>query len=284
MIMGALKRHYSELSFSGGGLRCFWQGGALHSLAEVQPVKPERVSAASGGALTAASIIAGRGDELLDIFSRHIEQQDDNVDWNAAIEGGDLTPHQRLYSDVVHELLDEKARKKIVDGPTFEIILAHPPDALPLKLSAGMSLVAYEIDKAVRSTPHTRFPKMLGVREIRVDARKAAEEGDLADLICLAATIPPIFTVQTWNGDPVIDSGTVDNAPLPLEGVGDTLVLLTRSYRNLPDHRSRTYVFPSEATPVDKIDFTDALGLRACYEQGKADLKQLIACRDEAES
>ena len=119
-------------------------------------------------------------------------------------------------------------------------------------------MALYEADKLVRSKPHGCFAQALGAEEMRIDARHATRDGRLADLVCISATIPPVFRLKTWNGVAVIDAGTLDNAPVPRRRGGCTLVLLTRSYRNLPDVAGRTYLAPSHETPADKIDFTDA--------------------------
>lgn len=75
----------------------------------------------------------------------------------------------------------------------------------------------------------------------------------------------------------MIDAGTIDNAPMPDPNEGRTLVPLTRSYRNLPEISELTYICPSKDTPADKIDFTDAAALRATYEQGRRDMREMLA-------
>lgn len=283
MIVGKLQEHYEQLSFSGGGLRCFWQGGALEELRSVQEIAPRRIAAASGGVLSAATVTAGCGNRLIDTFCEHLARQDANIEPDtSATDLEDLTPHQKLYDSVVHEVLSERACEAVANGPAFDVLLCRPPAALPTKFSALMTIALYEADKAVRSTPHGKFAKWAGARALRVDGRQAARNGHLPELVCLAATIPPVFNIREWEGTPVIDAGTVDNAPLPEKNDGRTLVLLTRSYRNLPECEGLTYVFPSDATPADKVDFTDAEALRKTYQQGRRDLRELIAANANA--
>ena len=52
-------------------------------------------------------------------------------------------------------------------------------------------------------------------RQQLVDARKAARDGLIVDLICNAAVIPPVFNLQGWNGRKVIDGGMTSKAPMP---------------------------------------------------------------------
>ena len=174
------------------------------------------------------------------------------------------------------KLLADGAGERVAQGPEFEVLLARPPSFLPDGIGAALTMALYEVDKIIRSTPHGRYAQAAGASGIRVDGRQAAREGRLPDLICIAATIPPVFRMKRWNGHAVIDAGTIDNAPLPQGHRGRTLVLLTRSYRNLPCEEGRTYIAPSHATPADKIDFTDADALDATYAQGRRDMQQIL--------
>lgn len=279
IMIGKLEDHYEQLSFSGGGLRCFWQGGALDALQDVRTIAPRRVAASSGGALTAACFISGCGDRLIEAFCERLQRNDHNVVPDAALDGRKVTPHEHIYREVVAHVLDKNACEAVAEGPQFEVLLAEPPRWLPTAAAAALTMALYEADKHIRSTPHGRWARAVGARELRVDGRKAAREGSLVELICKAAIIPPVFGLRKRRGRPVIDAGTLDNAPLPQGDKGSTLVLLTRSYRNLPRVEGRTYLFPSHATEADKIDFTDADALQAAYAQGRKDIEGLLAHR-----
>lgn len=276
-MSGRLEDHYEQLSFSGGGLRCFWQGGALDALRENRTLAPSRIAAASGGALAAACFISGSGDRLLDAFRQRLRDPKHNVRPEATLDGRNIAPHEQIYSDVVDDVLDTEACKAVAEGPQFEVLLASPPQWLPVTVAAALTMILYEADKLVRSTPHGRWAQVAGARELRIDARQAAREGKLAKLVCKAATIPPVFDLKTHRGQPIIDAGTLDNAPVPDGDAGNTLILLTRSYRNLPEVAGRTYLFPSSGTAADKIDFTDAEALGDAYSQGRRDIEGLLA-------
>jgi hypothetical protein len=96
--------------------------------------------------------------------------------------------------------------------------------------------------------------------------------------------IPPIFEPPVWNGKAVIDGGMADQALMPDPDKRDTLVLLTRNYRNLPDISSRTYIKPSPETEADKIDFTDPGELRHAWAQGEADGRAFLERYNGADS
>ncbi|GAA3970610.1 patatin-like phospholipase family protein [Allohahella marinimesophila] len=122
-----------------------------------------------------------------------------------------------------------------------------------------------------------RWTHSIGLEGKRVDMRQAARDGKLIDLICAAATIPPVFDVPEWNGLRVLDGGIFDKAPLPKPDIGNTLLLLTSRYRNLPRIDRRTYIQPSEEVAADKIDFSDKLKVEDTWAQGERDGKAWVA-------
>ena len=270
--------HFDQIVFSGGGTRCFWHGGFMEVVGPHLARPAKRISAVSGGALSAAARIADRESDLLSIMGERLEARQNNlsIGWDEFQENG-LTPHQQLYSDVVDALLDDEALARIADGPSFQVLLSRPPhDKLP-ELSTAPMMAAYEADLVLRSTPHVVFPNMLGAEEELVDARQAARDGNLQKLICSAAVIPPVFNVEGWEGRPVVDGGMANKAPVPDPDEGETLILLTRKFRNLPEEPARyTYIEPSKATPADKIDFTDREKIEKTWQQGREDGQRFL--------
>ena len=269
---------FDQLVFSGGGTRCFWHGGFASIVAPAIQLRPKRVAAVSGGALSASAFIGNREDRLFEVMGDALRERGSNVSvsWDEVQSNG-LTPHQEMYREIVSTTLDREAIDLIADGPGFQILLAHPPfDSVP-KLSTVPMMIAYEADLALRSTPHVLSSHMLGANEVLVDAREAAREGRLIDLVCNAAVIPPVFNVQSWDGRPVIDGGMASKAPMPDPDEGRTLVLLTRRFRNIPDDEQRLYVQPSESVPADKIDFTSREKIERTWEAGVADGRAFLA-------
>lgn len=271
---------FRQLVFSGGGTRCFWQGGFLEIVSEPLNLDPQRVTGVSGGALSAACHIAGQGRRLLDVMGSAFAEQDYNFNEEPLENDGGATPHQELYRSVVEETMTAKAVSDIANGPAFQISLALPPANLPLKAGAFLALILYELDQHTRSTPHMSLPVAIGARKLMVDAREAARTGKLTDLVCAAAVIPPIFDLPEWNGQRVMDAGTVDNAPMPDPDEGRTLILLTRQYRNTPDNHDRIYAHPSRETPADKIDFTDREKIERTWKTGRKDGKKFLKAHE----
>jgi predicted acylesterase/phospholipase RssA len=271
-----------QIVFSGGGLRCFWQGGFMTELCRHRTMTPERVSGVSGGALAGSAFLAGCEQKLLDEMCAAFEAQESNVSLFERAESG-LTPHQEIYSDVVRRVLDRDAMHSVAGAARFQILIAHPPaEGLPPELSGTAMTAAYEAELHTVGSPHFDWAEKIGLETERVDANAAAREGRLAELVEAAATIPPIFDPPDWNGRPVVDAGMADQAPMPDPDEGHTLILLTRSYDRVPDHPRRTYIAPSRETPADKIDFTDPKKLRATWAQGESDARALLDARKDS--
>ncbi|WP_421997643.1 patatin-like phospholipase family protein [Roseovarius confluentis] len=264
-----------QIVFSGGGLRCFWQGGFLTRLEQVRKFTPERVTGVSGGAMAGAAWIAGIEDRLLDVMCEAFQKRDHNLDLFAADEEG-ITPHQRIYCDVVETVLDEAAKERVANGPAFQIQIAHPPSTGHPTMTGTALAAAYEAELHIVGSPHFDWAEKMGLTSQLVDANQAARDGRLVELINAAAVIPPVFEPPLWGDRRVVDGGMADQAPLPDPDEGETLVLLTRPYKKLPDVPGRVYVWPSEETPADKIDFTDPQKLRDTWALGEQDAEAYL--------
>lgn len=271
-IGNAVNTDFNQIVFSGGGIRCFWHGGFLAVAGDKLGLEVERVSTVSGGALSASAWIGKRETDLLELMHEAFTINDGNIDTGKS----NLTPHQEIYRAVVETTLDREAIERIAHGPEYQVILAVPPKHVSAQASAFLFGVLYKLDQAVRSTPHLRWPTQSGLGRMRVDARTAAREGQLVDLICAAATIPPVFDVPTWAGRRVLDGGMTDKAPLPEPDEGRTLILLSSRYSNLPDDPRRTYVQPSEEVAADKIDFAHAERVKKTWGQGERDARSWL--------
>ncbi|KRS13919.1 phospholipase [Roseovarius atlanticus] len=264
-----------QIVFSGGGLRCFWQGGFLTRLEAERKFTPERVTGVSGGALAGAAWIAGQEHRLLDVMCDAFETRDHNLDLFAADEDG-ITPHQRIYCDVVETVLDKAACEAVANGPAFQIQIAHPPSNGNPTMTGTALAAAYEAELHVVGSPHFDWAEKMGLTSQLVDANQAARDGRLVELVNAAAVIPPVFEPPLWGDRRVVDGGMADQAPLPDPDKGETLVLLTRQYKNLPNVPGRIYVWPSDETPADKIDFTDPQKLRETWALGERDAEAYL--------
>ena len=239
-------------------------------------LEPERVTGVSGGALSAACFIGECGRALLQNMGAAFDNVDSNVDLDGDEPGEGLTPHQTVYCQVVRETLHREIEQKVAHGPQFQVLLAHPPSQAHPKASTLPLSIVYWLDLQIRSTPDLKFTQWVGLEQDMVDAREAARQGKLVDLICNAAVIPPVFNFRGWKGKKVIDGAMACKAPLPNPDRGNTLILLTRRFRNLPNDSRRVYVEVSEETPADKLDFTDRKAIEATWEMGRRDGERFL--------
>ncbi|TDL76353.1 patatin-like phospholipase family protein [Palleronia sediminis] len=263
---------FDQLVFSGGGTRCFWQGGFLHVVRDALGLAPARIAALSGGAFAACGFITRRGLDVRETMIAAFADHDRNVPLHEPFDEVDgNSPHQRIYREVVSQVLDDAAAQAIATGPQFQVLIARPPSPRWATLSGAAMALLYTADSKIRSSPHLAWPEAAGLEGELVDANKAARDGRIVDLICAAATIPPAFEPPDWDGRPAIDAGMVSQAPMPDPDRGRTLILLTKRFDNIPEIEGRSYVMPSREVPADKIDFTDADKLRRTWNIGEED-------------
>lgn len=274
---------FDQLVFAGGGTRCFWQGGFMEVVRPRLPSEPVRVCGVSGGALAAASYLAQCGRKLLQTMCEAFVDQDHNVTWRDLVSGKGITPHQRIYREVVAQVLDTDATARIAEGPSFQVLLAHPEFGGGSRLASLVPALLYELDLHIRSTPDLRWAQAAGLERRLVDVRQAARDGRLVDLVCAAAAVPPFFDNARWDGQRVIDAGMASQAPMPDPDKGRTLILLTRTYRNVPNLPDRLYIWPGRETPADKLDFTNPKKLTKTWKLGEADGRRFLTVQGDAD-
>ncbi|MEO0496254.1 MAG: patatin-like phospholipase family protein [Pseudomonadota bacterium] len=270
---------FEQIVFSGGGTRCFWQGGFLGVIRQPLGLSPKRITGVSAGALSAAGFIADNASRVLALMGDAFERHSLEPVVPAAILRG-KAPHERIYRAVISEAMDAAALDAIAQGPQFHITLAVPPKWLPPLAGTYLSFVCYKLDQIIRSNPHIVLPSKLGARKLMVDGRQAARDGHLVDLICAAATIPPVFGLAQWppgSGRYVMDAGTTDNAPMPEPDEGQTLLLMTRHYRNLPSAARLTCVEPKTPVPASKLDFRSRAKIERGWAIGEQDGHSFLA-------
>lgn len=271
-------RDFDLVAFSGGGIRCFWHGGFLAELERDGPIEPDFVTGVSGGALSAAAWIAGSEVLLKELMIEAFRLNDANV---SASEGRIVTPHQELYRAVVSTLLDREALDRIADGPRFEVMLSRPPRLMPGALATLFYGALYKVDEAIRSDPRLVVPGAFGLGAWIADGREAARKGSLTDLVCAAATIPPVFEMARWDGRRVMDGAMMSKIHLPEDADGRKLVLLTKRYGGVESGDDTTFVSPGSEVAADKIDFSDPGKIEGTWEQGEADAREWIASQGQ---
>ncbi|MEE4349832.1 MAG: patatin-like phospholipase family protein [Pacificimonas sp.] len=264
---------FEQVVFSGGGTRCFWHGGFLKEAGTVGDFAPRRVCGVSGGALSGSAWISGNDERCKQVMGDIFERNERNID----LKSDNATPHQELYREAVCGTLPPDAVERIANGPAFQVLLGCPPPYLPTRLFAAICAVGYKVEQLTTGNPRLRYTRLLGLEALMVDARQAARDGKLIDLVCAAATIPPVFDIPCWEGNDVVDGGMVTKAPFPEPDEGRTLVLMTSRYRNMPDSEDKTFIMPSKEVEADKIDFTEREKIEETWDQGRADARSFLS-------
>lgn len=267
------RTRFAQLVLSGGGTRCFWQSGFLSKVRDEIKLRPRRIASVSGGALTACAFVAGVEEEVLRLTKVRFRHRR-NFHLRAKYFG--LFPHEETYRSVIKGAFDDLAIGKVIGGPPIEVVLTELPEGMPEWLSTTAGLVTYLIERAVKDSTDKSWTRRLGLRELRIDAREAAREGRLDELIATAARVPPFFGFDCWDHRPIIDGGSMSDAPLPTEEQGATLCLLASYFKNLPLSDDRIFVMPSRTIPTGKVDLTEAKEIEEAWKLGEEDGERFL--------
>ena len=189
-----------------------------------------------------------------------------------------------MYRRAVLDLFDQAAIARVHAGPEIRMLLGHMPRWLGPRTGLLAAAAAYNFDKRVRRIVHPTSPRAIGFWPEVVSVRECATPEALADLILASSCSPPMTSLLKWKGRYVLDGGVVDNVPVCAldDAPGETLVMLTRRYRELPVIPRRTYIQPSVTLEVSAWDYTSATGLQSAYDVGRRDGEAFVQDRARA--
>jgi hypothetical protein len=275
---------YDAIAFSGGGNRCYWQGGFYEAASEKLDLKAPLMTAVSAGSFALSYSLLGIGPRVRELVITACGPHLRNVDFAGWRAGKPLYPVGAMYLDLLRNVFDDAALKRLQSIADIRVAVARLPRGLPPMLGAALGIGAYQIEKKLFHPVHPTFGRKLGIKQEFVGVRDLRHAPELHDLIVASGGVPPFMPVTKIGGRPAFDGGLVDNVPVaPLEPIeragGKTLVLLTRRYKKIPEIAGRTYVQPSEPIPISQFDITNAEGFRRAYELGLKDGKAFAAAR-----
>lgn len=275
---------YDAIAFSGGGNRCYWQGGFYEAASEKLDLKAPLMTAVSAGSFALSYSLLGIGPRVRELVITACGPHLRNIDFAGWRAGKPLYPVGALYLDLLRNVFDDAALKRLQSIADIRVAVARLPRGLPPMLGAALGISAYQIEKKLFHPVHPTFGRKLGIKQEFVGVRDLRHAPELHDLIVASGGVPPFMPVTKIGGRPAFDGGLVDNVPVaPLEPIeragGKTLVLLTRRYKKIPEIAGRTYVQPSEPIPISQFDITNAEGFRRAYELGLKDGKAFAAAR-----
>jgi predicted acylesterase/phospholipase RssA len=273
---------YEAIAFSGGGNRCYWQGGFFEAVSEKRDLKAPLMTAVSAGSFALSYSLLGLGPRVRELVIAACGPHLTNIDFKGWRAGKPMYPVGPMYLDLLRNVFDDAALKRLQSIADIQVAVARLPRGLPPMLGAMLGIGAYQVEKKLFHPVHPTFGRKLGIKQEFVGVRDLKQASDLHDLIIASGGVPPFMPVTKIGDRPAFDGGLVDNVPVaPLEPVeragGKTLVLLTRRYKKIPEIAGRTYVQPSEPIPISQFDITSAEGFRNAYELGLKDGKAFAA-------
>jgi len=268
---------FSNVVFSGGGSRCFWQAGFWSVYDPDRTRTPTRVVAVSAGSAIACLVFAGRIEFGLRYFKQQTARNRRNFYPARLLTGGAPFPHEQIYRDAINATIDAAAFEALRRGPNIQIAMAAPPRWLGPQTGFLVGALAYDVERRMSHAIHPRLGRALGFRSLLGTTHDCATPTALADLILASSGTPPFTPSATFNGRTVLDGGMFDNVPVHAKDQpGETLVLLSRRYRTLPQIAGRTYVQPSSDIQVSKWDYTNPAGLQHAFDLGRRDAETFL--------
>ncbi len=276
---------YRGAIFSGGGSRCFWQGGFWQTASSALNLEPLAVAAVSAGASTACHVFGGKIEEAMDYYQAAQAYRVEHAPPGRNPFLPDPTG-LTIYRQALELVLEGEPFTKLKQGPELRIFMSRPPAWAKSALGIGLGYVSYSLDKSLGDPVHHRFARRLGFQPVMGRVSQCATVRELADLVLASSCLPPMVPQCRWNGGKVMDGGILDNAPLDLLGPDElpALVLLTRRYaaQVLRSRPGITYVQPSRPLAISKWEKANPRLVRATYEQGLRDGELFVKHGPEA--
>ena len=273
---------FDAIAFAGGGNRCYWQGGFYEAVADRLGFPPKFSVGVSAGAFACIYSVLEIGPRVRELVLAACGPHRKNFDFSGWRAGGPLWPVGPMYRALLDELIDDAAFARLKERTDLYIAVARLPFDLPPLLGAALGIAAYQLEKQLFQPVHPRLGRALGFSAEFIRVRELETPAALRDTIIASGCVPPFMPQVAVGGKPGFDGGLVDNVPVaPLEPIeaagGRTLVLLTRTYRQVPKVTGRTYVQPSRPIGARQFDITDPSAIRAAYELGLQDGKTFEA-------
>lgn len=264
----------------------FWHAGFWREAAGPLHLAPRQIGSVSAGGAIACAIVAGIPEHALAVFKAATQGNAKNFYFGNLFGKQPAFPHVRMYRKAILELFDTAALSRLHQGPDLRMLVGHMPLWLGPRSGMLAAAMAYNFDKHVRRLVHPTMPQSLGFRPEIVSIRECESPERLADLILASSCTPPMTPLLRWNNKQILDGGVVDNVPICAldDDPGETLVLLTRRYPQLPEIAGRTYVQPSVRIPVSAWDYTNPDGLQAAYDLGRRDGEAFVRARLQGQS
>lgn len=256
--------------FSGGGCRCFWQGGFWEEAGHL--FEPEVVAAVSAGAAFACAALGGRTDDVLREFKRRTAANPSNLHLRNLGRAAPVFPHHEMYRGTIESTTDEAMLAALKEGPEIHVLLAHAPAGWHPAVAAAVGLVSYRLERKLARRIRARWPQRLGYRAALLRADTCTTAAELADVILQSSCVPPLMPLMHRDGRSVLDGALIDGVPVEqVAQRGPTLVLLSRHDDELPQRDGVLAIRPSAPVPVALWDYASPQRIQATFDLGRRD-------------
>ena len=273
--------NFENVVFAGGGNRCFWQAGVWKTIQSQLDSAPQNIASVSAGSAISCSLFSNRFEAVYETTLKVMTDNKKNRYWKNLFSSEPIHPHDRLYRFIIETAIDQEGLETLQQGPKNHILVAHIPSWLGPKSATLIGLSAYQLEKKLFHPVHPKFGKALGFKSEFIKVQNCKTVNDLSNLIISSSCTPPFTPLMYQSGKAVLDGGMIDN--IPVHGVsgysGDTLVLCSRPYNNLPNIPGRTYLAPSNPVAISSWDYTNPKAVKATFEQGKEDALKFLNTR-----
>lgn len=264
---------FENVVFAGGGNRCFWQAGFWSVAASALNLRPRRVAAVSAGSAIACTLLSDTFSAGFREYKKALAANGSNVYLSNLLRDQPVFPHGSMYRDAILSSINERALSRLHRGPEIRVLISCPPRWASPTIALLLGVIAVGIDDWRSECVHSSAGCRIGFRPLFFSVRECHTPESLADLIIASSCVPPLTPQARRNGIALFDGGFVSNVPMQgvAESQGQTLVLLTRRFSQLPSIPGRTYVQPSQPVPVAAWDYTSDAAVQSTFDLGRRD-------------
>ncbi len=262
--------------FAGGGCRTFWGLGLYAGLRSTLPPVREW-SGTSAGAAMAIAAASGLIEEAVESFVAMTADNPRNVYPEHLLRGRSVFPHDRIYRATVRTVLEKGGWESLQQSAPVRVLLAY--------VKRGHSPVSTCV-KALWSLDHGRpsgeegSGAPLGLETRVVTVQQARGISEVVEWVLSASSTPPLTKVGSYEGQPYVDGGLVDNVPVRALSEparkGKALVIHSRPRprERSPGAPNRLHLAPATEPPVKMWDYASPAKIRAAFALGRADAKR----------
>lgn len=264
---------FDSVVFAGGGNRCFWQAGFWSVAAPALNLRPTQIAAVSAGSAIACTLLSDTFHLGFEQYKKALAANGSNVYLRNLLRDRPVFPHGSMYREAILTSINERALSRLHQGPEINILIACPPRWASPGIALLLGILATGIEDWCNDCVHSSVGSHIGFRPLYLSVRECSTPESLADLIIASSCVPPLTPQARRNGIFLLDGGFVSNVPTQgvREAGGQTLVLLTRQFTQLPSIRGRIYVQPSRPVPVAAWDYTDETAVQSTFDLGRHD-------------